>query len=437
MKRYFICLLLISLCLYSPAEEKKPNSSAPSNGDTRFDLILKGGHLIDPRNNINARMDLAVNQGKVAEVAASIDSSRARKTIDVTGLTVTPGLLDLHTHLFITPGISDAWAGNESVQPDAFSFRTGVTTMVDAGSSGWRNFEPFRYSVIDRARTRVLALINIAGLGMATDIVEQGDFRPEEVARLAKKHRDVVVGVKSAHYQKPDWGSVDRAVEAGNLAGIPVMVDFGYFLDERPYWQLVTEHLRPGDISTHMFRAPVPYVDENGKLYSYLQGARTRGVKFDVGHGGGSFVFRNAVPAIAQGFFPDSISTDLHAGSMNAGMIDMPTTMSKCLAMGMPLKSVILASTWNPAQMIQRQDLGHLSVGAIADIAVWKVTEGEFGFADASGGRLTGQQRLICELTFREGKVVWDWNARAATDYMTLGPTYGVREGIDKIVRPK
>ena len=237
-----------------------------------YDLLLQGGHVIDPKNGIDALMDVAVRDGKIARVAARMDPAMARKVIDVKGLYVTPGLVDLHTHNFYTPGNRDAWAGDNSVQPDAFSFRTGVTTMCDAGSSGWRNFETFRHTVIDRAKTRMLAFINIAGLGMITDVTEQEkhDFKPEEIARLARKHKDVVVGVKSAHYQKPDWASVDRAVEAGKMAGIPVMVDFGYFLPERPYWQLVTEHLRPGDISTHMYRGPVPYVDKQGKLFDYL-----------------------------------------------------------------------------------------------------------------------------------------------------------------------
>ena len=405
----------------------------------QYDLVLKGGRVIDPKNNLDALRDVAVRDGKVAAVAANVAPADARRTIDVRGLLVTPGLVDLHTHLFATTGIQNAWAGDSSVLPDGFSFRTGVTTMVDAGSSGWRNFETFRHTVIDRAHTRVLALINIAGLGMITDITEQekSDFKPEEVARLAAKHKDVVVGVKSAHYQHPDWSSVDRAVEAGKLAGIPIMVDFGYFLPERPYWQLVTEHLRPGDLSTHCFRGPVPWVDEQGKLYNYLKRARTRGVKFDVGHGGGSFVLRNAVPAIQQGFYPDSISTDLHTGSMNGAMIDMPTTMSKFLAMGMPLEAVVRASTWSPAQFIQRPELGHLTEGAVADIAVWNVQQGEFGFADAAGGRFAGRQRLVCELTLKGGRVSWDWNARAAADYRTLGPTYGIRPGVDQIVRPK
>ncbi len=405
----------------------------------QYDLVLKGGHLIDPKNGIDARRDIAIQGDKIAAVEADIPAARAKRVVSVEGLYVTPGLVDIHTHTFNTTGIRGAWAGDESVVPDVLSFRTGVTTMADAGSSGWRNFETFRHFIIDRARTRVFAFINIAGLGMITDITEQepGDFQPAEVAKLAKKHSDVVVGVKSAHYQRPDWLSVDRAVEAGKMAGIPVMVDFGYFLPERPYWQLVTEHLRPGDISTHMFRGPVPYVDENGKVLDYLKKARARGVKFDVGHGGGSFVFRSAVPAVAQGFYPDSISTDLHAGSMNGTMMDMPTTMSKFLAMGMPLKDVVLASTYQPAQMIQHPELGHLTVGAPADIAVWKLAEGDFGFADAGNGTLHVKQRLMCEMTVRAGAISWDFNARGGADFKTLDPTYGVRQGVDQVIVPK
>lgn len=404
----------------------------------QYDLLLKGGHVIDPRNNINGLRDVAIRDGKIAAVAPVIEASAARRTIDLNGLYVTPGLVDLHTHLFATTGIKGAWAGDDSVLPDGFSFRTGVTTMVDAGSSGSRNFETFRHTVIDRANTRVLALINISGLGMITDVAEQepSDMRPAEVARLARKHNDVVVGVKSAHYQKPDWTSVDRAIEAGRLADIPIMVDFGYFMRERPYWRLVAERLRPSDISTHMFRGSVPYVDDQGKLLDYLKQARARGVKFDVGHGGGSFVMRNAAPAIALGFYPDSISTDLHGGSMNAGMMDMPTTMSKLMALGLPLEEAVRRATWNPAQMIRRTELGHLSPGAVADVAAWKLLEGDFGFADASGGRVTGRQRLLCELTLKDGGISWNWNARGAVDYRKLGPTYGMREGIDFIVRP-
>jgi dihydroorotase len=403
-----------------------------------YDVLLKGGHVIDARNGIDGVMDVAVAGGKIAAVRAGIDPGMARQVVDVAGLYVTPGLIDIHVHVFATTGVKGAWAGDSSVLPDGFSFRTGVTTMVDAGSSGWRNFEDFRRTVIDRVNTRVLAMLNIAGLGMLTDVPEQNvyDMDAKATADMAARHRDVVVGIKSAHYQGPEWTSVDRAVEAGRAAGVPVMVDFGYFREERPFHQLVTNRLRPGDISTHMFRGPVPYMDGSGKVLDYLTQARARGVVFDVGHGGGSFVFRTMVPATRAGFYPDTISTDLHTGSMNAGMTDMLMTMSKFLVVGMPLQKVIQASTDTPARVIKRPELGHLSVGAEADVAVLRVLDGRFGYADGARGTLTGDRRLICELTLRAGRVVWDWNARTGTDYRQLPPTYGVRD-VDRVIVPQ
>jgi dihydroorotase len=411
--------------------------TAAAGAQARYQILLKGGHVIDPRNQIDAVMDVAVAAGKIAAVRADINPAEASTVVDVRGLYVTPGLIDAHVHLFATTGMKDAWAGDNSVLPDGFSFRSGVTTMVDVGSSGWRNFEEFRSRVIDRARTRVFAMLNIVGLGMLTDVPEQNvhDMDARATANMALKHRDVVVGIKSAHYQGPEWVSVDRAVEAGTAAKIPVMVDFGYFRVERPYYSLVTERLRPGDISTHMFLGPVPYVDANGKLLDYLKQARARGVLFDVGHGGGSFVFRNAVPAVQQGFYPDTISTDLHTGSMNGAMMDMLTTMSKFLAMGVPLQDVVRQSTANPAKAIQHAELGHLAEGAEADIAVLRVLQGSFRYADGARGTIEGDRRLTCEMTLKGGSVVWDWNARTGTDYRTLSKDYGIRP-VDKIVLP-
>ena len=330
-----------------------------------YDLLLQGGHVIDPRNSIDEPMDIAIAQGRIAEVAEDIKVERAEQVVHVEGLYITPGLVDLHCHLYATPGHRDAWAGDNSVLPDGFSFRTGVTTMVDAGSSGWRNFEDFRYRVIDRAKTRVLAMINITGLGMLTDIVEQNvyDMDPQLTSRMAKEHADVIVGVKSAHYFGPEWVSIEKSMEAGQLAGLPVMVDVGYFRAERPFHQMVTEKLRPGDIATHMYRGPIPYLGPDGKLLNYLFAARERGVIFDVAMVKGSFVFRNAVPSIEQGFWPDTISSDLHTSGMNGPMMDLPTVMSKFLATGMPLKAVIEATQQQrPAQVIGRPDLGHLTV---------------------------------------------------------------------------
>ena len=402
----------------------------------QYDLLLKGGRVIDPKNNLDALRDVAIRNGRIAAVEPIINSAEAKRVVDVKGLIVTPGLVDIHAHMFHTTGQADAWAGDNSIAPDSFGPKSCTTTMVDAGSSGWRNFEAFRFTVIDRAKTRVLAMINIAGLGMMTDAAEQMDFNPEEVARLAIKHRDIVVGVKSAHYQKPDWLSVDSALEAGKKANIPIMVDFGFFLPERPYTELVGKRLRPGDISTHCFRGPVPIVDAQGKLYDYLRQARARGVKFDVGHGGGSFVFRNAVPAVEQGFYPDSISTDLHTGSMNAGMIDMVNTMSKFLAMGMPLPEIIKASTWNPANEIKRPEQGHLSIGAPADIAVLRIDQGTFGYLDGFRGRLTATKRIGCQMTIQAGTTTWDWDGLSGVDYKKQGPNSGNRP-VDHVILPK
>ena len=420
-------LALLGLLVVVPAAHAQP----------RYEILLKGGHVIDPLNGVDGVMDVAVAGGKIAAVRPEINPAEARTVADVSGLYVTPGLIDGHVHVFATTGMRDAWAGDNSVLPDGFSFRSGVTTMVDAGSSGWRNFEEFRNRVIDRARTRVFAMLNIVGLGMVSDSIEQNahDMDARATADMASRHREVVVGIKSAHYQGPEWVSVDRAVEAGTLARIPVMVDFGYFRVERPYYKLVTERLRPGDISTHMFRGPVPYVGEDGKLLDYLKQARTRGVLFDVGHGGGSFVFRNAAAAIQQGFYPDTISTDLHTGSMNGAMMDMLTTMSKILVLGVPLKEVIRQSTVNPAKAIQHPELGHLGVGAEADIAVLRLAQGSFRYMDGARGTIDGDRRLTCELTLKGGSVVWDWNSRTGGDYRKLPKDYGIRP-VDKIILP-
>jgi dihydroorotase len=389
---------------------------------TRYDLLLKGGHLIDPRNKISARRDVAIAGGRIAEIAPDIPASSALRTVDVTGLYVTPGLVDIHVHVYAGTG-ARAYAGDLSVYPDGHTFPHGVTTVVDAGSSGWRNFPDFKQRVIDRAKTRVLALLNIVGAGMGGGTVEQdvSDMDPQATARRAIEYKDTVVGIKTAHYAGPEWVAVERAVEAGTQANIPVMVDFGTFRPERPYQELVLKKLRPGDISTHMYLTAVPMLDDSGKLMPYLLEARKRGVIFDVGHGGGSFAFRQAVPAMEQGFPPDSISTDLHVGSMLAGMKNMTNVMSKFLNMGMSMDDVIAKSTWAPAREIHREELGHLTPGAVADVAVLRIENGNFGFVDTSGAKMSGTKKLICELTVRNGKVAWDLNGLTRDDWKTLG----------------
>jgi dihydroorotase len=343
--------------------------------------------------------------------------------VDVSGLYVTPGLVDIHVHVYNGPDVRAEYTGDRSVAPDGFTFRSGVTTVVDLGSSGWRNFSDFKDRVIDRARTRVFAMLNIVGRGMAGgSSIEQDtqDMQPEATAKVARQYPEIIVGIKTAHFTGPEWTAVDRAVAAGTAANIPVAVDFGNFNPARPFEELVTKHLRPGDWYTHMYTQRVPFFDANGKLRPYLLEARTRGVKFDVGHGGGSFSWSNAIPAIQQGFVPDSISTDLHAGSMNGGMKDMTNVMSKILNQNVPLADVIRMSTINPATQIKHPELGHLSVGAGADVAVLRVDEGRFGFLDARGARADGTKMIVCELTLRQGAVEWDLNGRAGEDWKTF-----------------
>lgn len=392
----------------------------------KYDLLLKGGHVIDPRNRISAVRDVAIANGKVAAVAASIDPAEAFKVVDASGHYVTPGLVDIHVHVFAGTGERGSYAGDNSVYPDGFTLRSGVTTVADAGCAGWRNFEDFKERVIDRSKTRVLALINIVGHGMRGGKFEQdlADMEARPTADMALRHKGLIVGVKTAHYAGPEWTPVERAVEAGTAARIPVMVDFGSNRPERPMSELVTKKLRPGDIYTHVYSGLRNEQDESGRVNPALFEARKRGVIFDVGHGGGSFVWRIAVPAVKAGFLPDSISTDLHIGSMNSGMKDMPNVMDKFLAMGLSLEDVMLRSTWNPAREIGHEELGHLSAGAPADIAVFRLEKGQFGFVDMHGARLRGTQKLTCELTIRDGKVVYDLNGMTRPDWDKLPKDY-------------
>jgi dihydroorotase len=381
-----------------------------------YDIVLRGGTVFDPKNGINGVVrDVAISGGKIAAVAASIPAAQAKRVVDVSGLYVTPGLIDIHVHVYAGTGVKGSYSGDLSVYPDDHSFRACTTTMVDAGSSGAQNFDDFKQRIIDRARTRVLAFVNIVNRGMGGGPIEQdlADMNVEKTVEVIRANRETIVGIKTAHYAGPEWDPVDRAVAAGNATNTPVMVDFGIFRIERPHWDLVLKHLRPGDIYTHTYLDRVPMLDESGKVRSYLFEARKRGIKFDVGHGGGSFVWKYAVPATRQGFFPDSISTDLHVSSMVGGMKDMVNVMSKMLNLNMPLADVIRASTWSPARQIKREEFGHLTPGAVADVSVLRLDTGKFGFLDIAGKSFDGTQKLGCELTILKGQVMWDLNARA------------------------
>jgi len=388
-----------------------------------FSIIIKGGHLIDPKNNIDDEMDIAISNGRIALVAKNIDEKNGEKIIYARDMFVTPGLIDIHVHVYsgIGQGLMN---GSGSVVPDAFSFLSGVTTFVDAGSSGWRTFPDFKRQTINNSQTRVLAFLNIVGEGLRGKTYEQniGDMDACKAAEFAKAYPNYIVGFKLAHYNGHDWAPTDSTVKAGKLANLPVMIDFGVSDPPLSIEELFLKHLRPGDIFTHTYayfpktrEAPV---NENGKVKPFIFEAQKRGIVFDVGHGSGSFRWSQAIPSIQQGFIADVISSDLHSGSMNGGFKDMANLMSKFLSMGLPIQDVIMRSTWNPAKIINRQELGNLSIGSEADVAVFSLSKGDFGFIDVSGVKKKGQQKLVAELTIRAGRVVWDLNGIASEEEM-------------------
>lgn len=380
-----------------------------------YTLVIKGGHVIDAKNNVNEVMDVAIKDDKVVRVAKNIDAKGAQ-VVNAAGLFVTPGLIDIHSHNFYGTE-EDHYLSNGfvAVAPDPFTFRSGVTTVADAGGAGWKNFTKFRDQTIKHSDTRVFSFLNIVGEGMRGGPWEQNikDMDAKMTASVIKAHKDEIVGIKVAHYEGKEWDPVDRAVEAGTTANVPVMIDFGGNNPPLSIEELFMKHLRPGDIFTHCFAqlgSREAVVDSQGKLKSFVVEAQKRGIIFDVGHGGGSFRFSQAIPALKAGFIPNTISTDLHTGSMNAGMKDQLNIMSKFLNMGMTLQQVMTASTWNPAKAIKHEELGNLSPGSVADVAVFSLKKGKFGFIDSGGFRMDGDQKLETELTVRAGKVVWDLN---------------------------
>src|SRR5215813_1924094 len=291
-------------------------SIAVAFAQTDYDLLIRGGHVIDGRNNLSAVRDVAIKDGKIAAVAANIAASRAAKTVDASGLYVTPGLVDIHVHVFQGNTLRSYASSTLGLLPDGYTLRVGVTTVADAGSAGWRNFEEFKSRIIDTQKTRVLSFINIVGNGMGSGPIEQNleDMDVQPTADMALKHKGVIVGIKSAHFAGPEWIPYTKAEEVGKIANIPVMVDFGSNVrNGRSLYDLLNKYFRPGDIYTHMYGGVRGEQDPETKGPSQgMIDGRKRGVFFDVGHGGGSFRWSCAIPLMKAGFIPDSISTDLH-----------------------------------------------------------------------------------------------------------------------------
>ena len=382
----------------------------------QYDLLIKNGLVIDPKNQIDSILDVAIANGKIAKIAKNIPASQATKIVDATGLFVTPGLIDIHTHVFVGTRPDKFADGILSLSPDDFTFKSGVTTVVDAGTSGWRNFPVFKNQVIDKSQTRVLAFLNIAGSGMSGDPDQQdiNDMNSKLASLTVQKYPEIIVGIKIGHYEGSEWTPFETALEAAKKSDVPLLVEC--HLPQLPLEEQLNR-MRPGDIITHSFEKVserMTVIDEQGHIRPFVLDAKKKGILFDVGHGGAGFWFSQAIPAFKQGLLPNSFGSDLHRFSMNSGMKSMLNIMSKYLNMGMHVEDIILRATWNAAKSIKRDDLGNLSEGAVADIAILSLLNGNFGFTDAGGIKLEGNRKLEAELTIRAGKIVWDLNGIAA-----------------------
>jgi len=387
-----------------------------------YTLLIRNGYCIDPASNRRDTFDVAIVDNRIVRIAKRIDPHQAKKQLDARGMIVCPGLIDIHTHVFFAADSATAnntadsdleyAGGSEALHPDSFSFRSGVTTIVDAGSSGWRNFPTFKARVIDHSQTRVLAFLNIVAAGMRGNPYEQDtlDMNGALTATVARRYPKDIVGIKVAHYLGTSWHPVDAAVSAGMIAHIPVMVDFGEHLPPMPIRQLFEQHLRLHDIFTHCFAQledREPIVDPTaGHLKPFVKLEQLKGIVFDVGYGEISFAFSQAIPAIKAGFLPNSISTDLHKGATH----DMLDILSQFLAMGVDLPTVITMASWNPAREIGRPRLGSLREGHIADIAILQLEKGDFEATDHLGQTMTSGQKLICIWTIKDGRLVYSRN---------------------------
>jgi dihydroorotase len=365
-----------------------------------YDLILRGGRVVDPLQKLDAVTDVAFSDGKVARIGAGLQAGASTDIRDISGRIVTPGLIDLHTHVY--------WGGTSlGIDAEDFCRSSGVTTAVDTGSAGPGNFAGFRKHVIERSAVRILAYLHVSFAGIyafspRVMVGESEEIRlmaPIDAAEVANANRDIIVGIKVRVGARASGRSgtvpLDIALQVADEVGLPLMAH----IDEPPpSYEEVLARLRPGDILTHAFRPfPNSPATAQGTVKRAVIEARQRGVLFDIGHGKGSFAFKTARAMLANGFLPDTISSDVHALCIKGPAFDQVTTMSKFLCLGMPLTEVIAASTVNAAFALKRPELGSLKPGSVGDATILSVKEGRFDYVDVVGEQLTGDRRIVSE----------------------------------------
>ncbi len=382
-----------------------------------FDIVLKGGHVIDPKNGVDTSADVGISGVSIGAVLPDIPSSQGRRIVDASGCYVTPGLIDLHAHCYLYSG---------AMFPDEMCFPYGVTTMVDCGGSGWRTFDHMNETIIKKSGPRVFALLNIVGNGMCGDGEQDiEDMDVDATAAKIRQRSDVIVGVKVAHFGGVGWESVDRGVEAAQQSGTFCLIDQNARAS-RPFADMMLKHMNPGDGVTHCYAFGKPMIGNDGKVKPHYWEARDIGIQMDVGHGNNSFSFSMAAPAIEQGFLPDTISTDLHRMSLHTSRATMTEVMSKFLAIGMKLSDVIEKSTWSPARQINHPELGSLTPGASADIAVLEYVKRPTGLTDSgpTGYRvMRAEGRLVNQVTIKAGEIRFDYDGRSRDEWTATPKT--------------
>ena len=373
-----------------------------------YDVLLKQGTVIDPASGHNQVMDVALKDGRIAAISRDPISASAEHVLDVAGKLVVPGLIDLHIHAYKDVSVF-------GVEVDDLCPQTGVTTAVDTGSAGHLNYQGLERYVIEPSQTRILAYVNLSGVGLPSlrgELINPDYINPAECARCVEEHPETALGVKVRLYAGVGGDADLRdllglALDAANRCRKPLMV---HITNADIPLEDILAPLRPGDIITHCFheKGIASILDTTSRVKPIVRDARDRGILFDVGHGQGSLTFNTARRALDDGFAPDTISTDIHSFNLDGPVYDLPTTMSKFLNLGMPLEEVIRRTTIEPARVIGREsDLGHLGVGAIGDISILAHETGAFNFLDASGQTLCGDQRLVCKASLRRGSICW------------------------------
>jgi dihydroorotase len=370
-----------------------------------YDLLIQGGTVVDPAQGLNARRDLAIQDGKVVALAESIPSSQGRQVLDASGKLVTPGLVDLHVHAYWG---STFWG----IDVDPVAARTGVTTSVDAGSAGHYNWRGFRRFQIERVQSNLIAYLNISSIGLTHRTYEHANLYYDDVEaaiETASQNRDVIVGIKvrldASTTSLNGIVPMDRARAAAEALGLPIMVHIGA---APPALAEIVTRMRPGDVLTHCFTGNTNKIVENDdQVRDDVKRAWDAGIILDVGHGAGSFSYPVAEAMVRQGMLPDCISTDIHTVSIKGPMYDMPTTLSKFLNLGMSVSEVIERATINPARAINRSErYGSLEVGRIADVAVLELVEGDYEFQDVNYAARRGTKRLYCRQSICAGRIL-------------------------------